>query len=71
MNELKKIVEIEDKRIFFVPGVMDRFGVSKTTVHEWVTTGLLPEPHWFGRRRYWLEDEISNVFVLGPTKKIQ
>lgn len=55
---------MSDKRILFVPEVMDRFGASKTSIHDWIKAGLLPTPRWFGRRRYWLEEEIANLFVV-------
>jgi predicted site-specific integrase-resolvase len=37
------------------------FKVSRQTIHNWRHSGIIPEPISLGRRRYWKEEQISEI----------
>jgi prophage regulatory protein len=46
--------------------VLQRLGISNSTLYDWVKRGILPEPISFGPRtqvRLWLERDIDQVLI--------
>lgn len=66
---MKRVIEIGGKEFWDTSVLMDLFGVSKTTVNDWTAKKVLPEPIWFGARRFWERTGIENIFVLDPPEK--
>ena len=43
-----------------VGDVLDRTGISRSTLHNWVQVGYFPKPHKHGKRiTYWTEQEFQ------------
>lgn len=48
------------KRILRLPNVLDRTGLSRSTVYQWVSEGRFPKPVSLGTRAVgWVESDIE------------
>jgi len=47
-------------RFLRLPEVLDRVGVSKSTLYAWIRAGLFPKPVPLGTLSVWVESEIED-----------
>lgn len=42
-----------------------RLKISRRTMERWIENQVLPEPTWFGARRYWSKNTVESVLQHG------
>jgi len=70
LAELKKYNH-GDSELLTIPQIAKKFQVTKTTIHNWRTRGLIVG-HKLGKNRYYTEDEVNEALLrYGWESKLQ
>jgi transposase-like protein len=70
LAEVKKRESL-DKQLLTISQIAKKFQVTKTTIHNWRTRGLIVG-HKVGKNRYYTEDEVNEALLrYGWESKLQ
>ncbi len=47
-------------RLLRMPQVLDRVGLKKTVIYEWIKAGTFPKPIKLGSASVWPESDVDN-----------
>ena len=63
---MKSTITIKGKIYDSGPSIVDKYGISYTTLIKWAERGVLPPPAKLGRKKFYEREAVENR-LLGET----
>ena len=53
--------EQEQERLLPLQQMCRRYGISARTIDRWLESGILPQPVWMGKVRFWRLGDLQQI----------